>query len=273
MAQCLVTDVKLTKHTIGQSESAMRELAKPLKQIGIDEFSYHRVYPNNLWVDLSTYVDYYDYYVKHKLYAQGMTDPHECFLTGATSIISNGRYQTEEYNNALICLKERLHVRNGFLITEKHENYSELFFFIDKQNTHTKFIAESYVSQLYVFIDYFKTFGAKLIAQAEKNKILFPCYSDINYINKLKKFSTPINHFKTMLQQGKKITSQKLFTTKEQECIELLYRYKTSKEVAQKLNISHRTVEHHFANARRRLGLKKTRDLLLIIERERLIAY
>ena len=51
-------------------------------------------------------------------------------------------------------------------------------------------------------------------------------------------------------------------TTREREIIKLIAEGKSSKEVAELLFISSRTVQHHRANIMRKLNLKKTADLV-----------
>lgn len=51
-------------------------------------------------------------------------------------------------------------------------------------------------------------------------------------------------------------------TTREREIIKLIAEGKSSKEVAQLLYISSRTVQHHRANIMRKLNFKKTADLV-----------
>jgi DNA-binding NarL/FixJ family response regulator len=54
----------------------------------------------------------------------------------------------------------------------------------------------------------------------------------------------------------------KLLTTREREIIKLIAEGKSSKEVAELLFISSRTVQHHRANIMRKLNIKKTADLV-----------
>jgi DNA-binding CsgD family transcriptional regulator len=51
-------------------------------------------------------------------------------------------------------------------------------------------------------------------------------------------------------------------TTREREVLKLIAEGKSSKETAELLFISVRTVEHHRENIKRKLGLKKLSDLV-----------
>jgi DNA-binding NarL/FixJ family response regulator len=58
------------------------------------------------------------------------------------------------------------------------------------------------------------------------------------------------------------ISPREPLTTREREIIKLIAEGKSSKEVADLLFISSRTVQHHRANIMRKLNLKKTADLV-----------
>ena len=49
---------------------------------------------------------------------------------------------------------------------------------------------------------------------------------------------------------------KKILTDREQEVFELLVKNKTTTEIAQKLQISEKTVRHHVSNAIQKLGVK-----------------
>jgi DNA-binding CsgD family transcriptional regulator len=51
-------------------------------------------------------------------------------------------------------------------------------------------------------------------------------------------------------------------TIREREIVKLIAEGKSSKEIGELLFISSRTVQHHRANAMRKLNLKKTADLV-----------
>jgi len=57
-------------------------------------------------------------------------------------------------------------------------------------------------------------------------------------------------------------SSDQLLSTREREIIKLIAEGKSSKEVAELLFISSRTVQHHRANIMRKLNVKKTADLV-----------
>jgi DNA-binding NarL/FixJ family response regulator len=58
------------------------------------------------------------------------------------------------------------------------------------------------------------------------------------------------------------VSPGELLTTREREIIKLIAEGKSSKEVAELLFISSRTVQHHRANIMKKLNIKKTADLV-----------
>jgi len=57
---------------------------------------------------------------------------------------------------------------------------------------------------------------------------------------------------------------QILITDREFECIQLLEKSQTAKQIAKNLKISYRTVETHFYNIRQKTGCKNRYDILKI---------
>jgi DNA-binding NarL/FixJ family response regulator len=69
------------------------------------------------------------------------------------------------------------------------------------------------------------------------------------------------------MQKSRPLTEQlvhptELLTTREREIVKLIAEGKSSKEVAEMLYISSRTVQHHRANIMKKLNIKKTADLV-----------
>lgn len=50
--------------------------------------------------------------------------------------------------------------------------------------------------------------------------------------------------------------NRKILTTREEEVFSLLVKNKTTKEIAEELNISEKTVRNHISNAMQKLGVK-----------------
>lgn len=50
--------------------------------------------------------------------------------------------------------------------------------------------------------------------------------------------------------------SKEIMTKREKEVFELLIKNKSTKEIAEKLNISEKTVRNHISNAMQKLGVK-----------------
>ena len=63
-------------------------------------------------------------------------------------------------------------------------------------------------------------------------------------------------------EDGSIISEPERLTTREKEVLKLITEGKSSKEIADLLSISVRTVEHHRANMMNKLNLKKTADLV-----------
>lgn len=63
-------------------------------------------------------------------------------------------------------------------------------------------------------------------------------------------------------QEGKAAGSRPSLTSREREVLKMLAEGRSAKEVAAALNVSHKTVEFHRNNVKRKLGLHKTMELI-----------
>jgi len=92
--------------------------------------------------------------------------------------------------------------------------------------------------------------------------------SAISTIRKGKTYLSPLISVQLqdlLVQEYQGTGSQSLLeplTTREKEIIKLIAEGKSSREIADMLFISNRTVQHHRANVMRKLSLKKTADLV-----------
>ncbi len=70
---------------------------------------------------------------------------------------------------------------------------------------------------------------------------------------------TPIQMLKVLARRGRKLKGKfpkQLLTKREQEIFELLVQDKTTKEIANLLFISEKTVRNHISNSIQKLGVK-----------------
>jgi len=63
-------------------------------------------------------------------------------------------------------------------------------------------------------------------------------------------------------QEGKALRSRPILTARERQVLQMLAEGRSAKEVAAALNVSHKTVEFHRNNVKRKLGLHKTMEII-----------
>ncbi len=152
----------------------------------------------------------------------------------------------------------------GIILIESNRQYSECYCFHFKNINNVMPILNN-MELLFSFSSYFKEKIISLLDQADKQRILIP-KPKIRGIYDSIEFTMPldiINQYMAEVQSNKKNVPS--FTNRERQCIECLARDMTAKQTAKELHISHRTVERHLDNAKRKLGLHYKSSLLAIV--------
>jgi DNA-binding CsgD family transcriptional regulator len=151
---------------------------------------------------------------------------------------------------------------NGYSIVSENEGTNESTFFVTKNDdTHIKDFYKNHSSVLDSFLDHFKSIAPDIFDLTDESKLGFSPYVNETYpkIEKIFLKSTPweriLDNFSASLESQfndeiETIMKIHSLTKREVQCLILLSRGDTGKEVARKLNLSPRTVESHINNLR-----------------------
>ncbi len=117
------------------------------------------------------------------------------------------------------------------------------------------------------FIKYYEYHASELIEYTKQNnRIIMPYYSE-KKIRNCERFEEMLNISKLdfSIEAEKNISFDgKSMTSRELECLRLVSQGYTMKNIARKLEISHRTVEQHLRNIKDKLGLNTKNQLVEI---------
>lgn len=151
---------------------------------------------------------------------------------------------------------------NGYSIVSENEGTNESTFFVTKNDdTHIKDFYKNHSSVLDSFLDHFKSIAPDIFDLTDESKLGFSPYVNETYpkIEKIFLKSTPweriLDNFSASLESQfndeiETIMKIHFLTKREIQCLIMLSRGDTGKEVARKLNISPRTVESHINKLR-----------------------
>jgi len=253
------------------SISRVQEIVKPLAEyLGINFFGYMKLYNNcSFSVLINGYSDFLNNYFNL------IKEQDTYFKNEFRSTIDNGPNTflwPTEYKEipAVASLHNEHDIWHGYSINYRHSEYIEHYAFAFNKNASNKtdfFIKNSHV--LEKFCHYFKSKASDIIKKQEQGpKSSYPKRFDISCIEEQsrnrQKFFDEINKNKKSLIANKDGSLIKL-TKRESECISILMKNKTVKEIGSTLNLSPRTVEHYIDNVKQKLGIRYKSELLDIL--------
>lgn len=223
----------------------------------VDYFGYERYYNEYHSIFLTTNPAAIKVYLSQDLYPKQQelelffeTGYHITFLSELMPLPAGAsKYDEAKYRNNILMSKDH-QINHRICFVHQYEAYNRICVF--GSNTNSPRIFEYFINSIPVFesfIEYFEDIGANLINQYQKrSNILLPKYIDNNLIIKKNKKNNPYH-----------------LTNREIECARLNTKGYTAKEIAERLQISHRTVEKHIYNTKEKIGptSKKTLRYLL----------
>lgn len=230
-----------SNHAFYTSSLAVNEIIKPLKQLGITYFSYMRSDPDGGRIYLYSNTEILDSYLKNKYYLRGNKESAPRNYKDQILLWSTLPNQYEYDEN----VRSRGIDHGMFIFEPKGDSLEAFAFATQKENVG---IINTYLTKLdflKTFTHYFRDKAAALINSAEKSKIILPFHNDkLNFIEK------DVN------------VDFKLLSNRQIECCSLLVNGKTSKEIANLLGLSIRTVEYYISNVKVKLHCKNKAELI-----------
>lgn len=230
-----------SNHIFYTSSSAVTEIIKPLKQLGITYFSYMRSDLDGGRIYLYSNTEILDSYLKNKYYLRGNKESTPRNYKDQILLWSTLPNQYEYDENV-----RARGIDHGMFIFEPNGDSLEAFAFAtQKENAGIINIYLTKLDFLKKFTHYFREKAATLINSAEKSKITLPFHEGkLNFIEK------NVND------------DFKLLSNRQIECCTLLLSGKTSKEIAKLLGLSTRTVEHYLSNIKIKLQCSNKAELI-----------
>lgn len=238
----------------------VRDILKPLQQLGIIYFTYAKSENNGNRTYLSTHPDILEKYLQEEYYLKG-----------------NVESRPEKYKNQIIFwdtlpkqyiydqLIRSSNIDHGIFMINQETDYCEFYGFATKKGNYQ--VINNYINHVDVlknFCLYFKDRAKKIIRRAEANKISLPFHNDtLDFVNDPKNII-----FDNALIEQKNILT---LSVRQKDCATLLLKGMQYKEIAQILNISSRTVETHINYLKRKLNCSNKIELILQLSKSTLV--
>lgn len=245
------SDLDLTNHIFFNLASEINQVIAPLvTYFGLDSFNFHKTYNDNSQIRLSNTPDWKRHYLTNKLYQQSIFElPAQNYSKNRIIWSNIGTH------NIILQEASQFGIKYGITLIEPVHDGCEFYFLgttSDDQNVINKYLSNFYL--LEKFIANFKNSGADIMAATEPHKVIVRDWEN----NKTKfNASNKIEHFSFLAS----IYGYQ-FTRRELECVPLLLKGLSSKQIAEQLQISFRTVEVYIENLKRKTGTHNKNELV-----------
>lgn len=259
-----------------QSMDPLSKICLPLQQyLGIKFFRYMRIYANGHYLSLGTNLNYMQYYLENiaklgsvflSLVTQAPNTDYECLLWPENTqsfLFKNDNVFSALYHHD---------VWNGITFAKKSKKYVETWAFAgSKQDCH---LIKFYINNIQVlrhFIQYFNEKASALIDCKDLKKLasfkssipLFQRSPVTPTCQRLQNFlaNTSFGVRRKSLGNIHRCSSIDI-TKREQDCLSLIIKGRTTKEIARYLDISPRTVEYYINSLKNKIGCQYKTEIL-----------
>lgn len=249
-----VDDIDWPNHICMNLSTEINKLIKPLTDyFSLNTFNYHKTFFDNSQIILTNTPKWRQYYIEKKLYQKSI------FELSAEKY-SKDRIIWSSIDSHDIIIKEanKFNIYHGITIIEPVVDGCEFYFLGTSSNDKT--VINKYLSNFCLvekFIQYFQKVSSPLLKKLYPNRLLFVdraentlSYEIVNDINRLI-FLTTIYGYN--------------FSKRELECIPLLLKSMSAKQIAEHLNLSYRTIETYINNLKTKTNTTNKNELICLL--------
>lgn len=249
-----VDDIDWQSHIFMNLSSETNQLIKPLKDyFNLDTFNYHKTFFDNSQIFLTNMPNWRRHYIKNKLYQKSIFE-----LTPEKYSKDRIIWSSIDSHDIILTEAAKFNIFHGITIIEPVPDGCEFYFLGTSSNDKT--VINKYLSNFCLvekFIQYFQKVSSPLlktlyesrllIVDRQENTLNYEIVNDINRLN----FLTTIYGYS--------------FTNRELECIPLLLKSMSAKQIAERLKLSYRTVEIYINNLKTKTGTSNKNDLICLL--------
>lgn len=242
----------------------IQTLCDPLKYLGITTFSYMKIYKDSTYLHISNQDEWSQHYLKN------ISDNGEAFTTALSHIDKKilTFFWPTNTNDFLLETLKHFKLWNGITFYKKGSDFIENWSFATSpDNAQVPLIYSQHQDLLWKFIHYFMLQIQDLLNCLDKNKFA-------KFKNHIRIFSEDtffpekkILQFLDSIEDAKIPIEGTILSVREKECLELLAKGFTYKNIANHLNLSPRTVETYIHQTKQKFNVYKKIDLLRIHEK------
>ncbi|MCC2644844.1 MAG: hypothetical protein K0R94_622 [Burkholderiales bacterium] len=227
-------DIDFENHIFFNLVEEINQVIDPLSNyFGLNSFNYHKTFNDGSHIRLTNIPNWYRHYLKHRLYLQSVFELPACNYYKNRIIWSN-----IDTHNIILQETRKFNINYGITLVEPCPDGCEFFFL--GTTTNDKNVINKYLSNLYLldkFLANFHNSAAVLFDKVNPFRLKVRDWQE----NQLK--FNPVNNIDKISFLASIYSYD--FTKRELDCIPLLLRGYTAKQIGEYLNISFRTVEDY----------------------------
>lgn len=225
----------------------MKYMLSKLKYIGINYFAYSVMHKDGTREVLSANPSFAELFIQEKFY--------KIAFCGDINNFHDGYYLFKDLTCPTVfsAMQEHCHISGGVIITKCYADTVDLFYFGHDFNV----VCDNnfYIKNVLIFETFINEFYEELyciLIKSRKKRILYTDgFGDTSNLTKLPDsadFSNPNKGYCELLfqQKLKEIALKYKLTLSEFRAMKLLANGMSSKEAAQEMNVSYRTIEKHY---------------------------
>lgn len=242
-----IKNIHFKHHPLFTTGQDMQELMSPLKRHKLSHFSYSRIDTDNGQIILTNKPEFSELFLKRKFYLRYFCDHYTAYQSGL--FLADLMNYDQDFHEAL----QSQDLGHICMLIKKHKNHTEIFYFgVPHNANHMNHFYLNNRELLENFCHEFKEKSTALINQYATKRLFYPKSSEKSGLTN-----------KALLEDIFVHTLKKAhLSPREQQCIEYIKKGYSAKMIANELNISNRTAEHHLAHIREKLKLSSIKELL-----------
>lgn len=264
--------LKITNHPSRRFQQELASICKPLKELNITYFSHVRLEKNNQFSALNNHPDFMEHYLNHEYYNVGI---HMAETNKWGHYIVVDELESKGLSAKMHHEAAEFGVKHFFTIIHRSKHDVDQYYHF-ASNSSEKSINQTYLTNLdllKLFIQHFQTSisQSKALSSAYDTKFIIDpkaegfshCGNEfIDLEKKRSDFLNIINKNKQSTLMHKDTHQSLLLSTRQKNCLYLLCKGNSAKEIAAILNLSNRTIENYLLRIRRILGCKNIAELV-----------
>ena len=253
------------------SYQEVRQICAPLFQfLNITHFDWIRTYVDGTRARLSTQPEWVEHYFNQQYFKDSQLERYPSLYQSGFSVWDYALgVGGSPVHNILKDMRENFNRDHGLSILKVYDGYMDNFIFTStRENGEINEVYLRNLIPLEKFTIYFINAAAKLILEAEKNKIKIPLTSEEFYSSdnsalmnstKLSQFYEAIKVENVAVRVEDKIIA---LSKQETKCLFYLRQGKRAKEIATILNLSPRTIEYYISNIKTKINRFNIDDII-----------